>query len=50
MLCAGLLTIQANLSAPIRLNEHLFLIALFSFLAFTAYWIVALLRAFRIPL
>lgn len=49
MLCAGLLTIQANLSQPVRLNERLFLVALFAFFAFTAYWTVSLLRAFRVP-
>ena len=49
MFSVGLLAIDANLSEPIRLNERLFLTALIIFLAFTAYWTVALLRAFRIP-
>ena len=49
MLGATLLTMDANLSEPIPLNEHLFLVTLFSFLAYTVYSIVALLRAFRIP-
>jgi len=49
MLCAGLLTVHANLSVPIRLNERLFLIALGGFLVYTAYWTIALLRTFRMP-
>ena len=49
MFGVGLLTIDANLSEPIRLNEHLFLIALVGFFAFTAYWTVTLVRAFKIP-
>jgi uncharacterized membrane protein len=49
MFFAGLLTLKANLSDPVRLNERLFLIALVIFLAYTVYWTVALLRAFRVP-
>ena len=49
MLFAGLLALQANLSDPIRLDERLFLIGLVVFLAYTVFWTVALLRAFRIP-
>jgi hypothetical protein len=49
MLVAGLLTIKANLSEPVRLDERPFLIALMIFLTYTAYWTIALLRAFRIP-
>jgi len=49
MLCAGGLAIQANLADPVRFDERLFLIALGGFLAYTAYWTITLLRAFRIP-
>jgi len=49
MLFAGLLVIRANLSDPVRFDERLFLLALGGFLAYTTYWIIALLRAFRIP-
>jgi hypothetical protein len=45
----GLLTISANLSQPVRLNEGLFLSGLVIFLVYTGYWMLALLRAFRIP-
>lgn len=49
MLFAGLLTLRANLSDPVRLDERLFLIGLGIFLAYTVYWTVALLGAFRVP-
>jgi uncharacterized membrane protein len=45
---AGLLAIRANRSDPVRLDEGLFLSGLAVFLAFTVYWIVALVRAFRV--
>ncbi len=45
----GLLTISANLSEPVRLNEGLLLSGLVVFLVYTGYWTIALLRAFRIP-
>ena len=49
MLFAGLLTMRANRSDPVRLDESLFLTGLAIFLAYTVYWIVAMVRAFRIP-
>jgi len=49
MLFAGLLTIRANRSDPVRLDESLFLTGLLIFLAYTVYWIVALVRSFRVP-
>jgi len=49
MFCAGMLMIRANLSDPVRLNEHLFLGSMAVFLIFTAIWIVWLYRRFRIP-
>ncbi len=48
MLVAGMLTIKANLSDPVRLDEGPLLIAVVIFLAYTVYWTVALLRAFRV--
>jgi uncharacterized membrane protein len=48
MFFIGLLTIRANLSDPVRLDERSLLIALGVFLAYTAFWTVALLRAFRV--
>lgn len=49
MLFVGLLTLEANLSDPVRLDERLLLIVLVIFLAYTVYWMVALLTAFRVP-
>ena len=49
MLFAALLTIRANRSDPVRLDESLFLTGLAIFLAYTVYWVVAMVRAFRIP-
>ena len=49
MLLAGVLTMRANLSEPVRLDEGVLLIGLAIFLAYTAYWTIALLRAFRVP-
>lgn len=45
----GLLTIQANLSQPVRLDEKLFFTVLAIFLVFTVYWCIRLFRSFRIP-
>jgi len=49
MLFAGLLALRANLSDPVQLDEGALLTALVVFLAYTVYWTVALLRAFRVP-
>lgn len=46
---AGLLTIRANLSHPVRLDEGPFFFALLLYLGYTGYWLIALFRAFRIP-
>ena len=43
------LTLEANLSDPVRLDEPLFLGALGSFLVYTLYWTWSLVRAFRVP-
>lgn len=45
----SLLTIDANLSDPVRLNEALFLPGLVIFLAYTVYWTIKLVLAFRVP-
>jgi hypothetical protein len=49
LLVAEWLTLQANLSDPVRLDEPLFLTALGSFLVYTLYWTWSLVRAFRRP-
>lgn len=47
--CIGVLTLQANLSQPVRLNERGFFLALVLFLGYTAVWTIGLFRAFRVP-
>jgi hypothetical protein len=49
MLFTGLLSLKANLSDPVRLDDVPLLVALVVFLAYTVYWMLSLLRAFRIP-
>ncbi|WP_316366088.1 DUF1648 domain-containing protein [Candidatus Thiodiazotropha sp. CDECU1] len=49
MLFTGLLSLKANLSDPVRLDEGPLLVALVVFLIYTGYWTLRLLRAFRIP-
>jgi hypothetical protein len=50
LLAVGLLTLEANRSDPVRLDEPLLLVALGGFLAYTLYWAAALLRDFRLPM
>jgi hypothetical protein len=45
----GLLTVEANLSEPVRLNEKAFLPVVVLFLVYTVVWTVGLFRAFRVP-
>lgn len=45
----GLLTMRANLSDPVQLDERSLLIGLVIFLTYTTIWTVALLRSFRVP-
>lgn len=47
--CTGMLTIEANLSQPVRLNEKVFVPILIMFLGYTALWTIGLFRAFRAP-
>jgi hypothetical protein len=47
--CIGVLTLQANLSQPVRLNERAFFPVLVLFLAYTVVWSIGLIRAFRVP-
>ena len=49
MFTIGLLVIQANLSDPVCLMENRFLWIMGIFGAYTIYWIIALILAFRIP-
>ena len=47
--CIGLLTVQANLSHPVRLKEGVFLTVLILFLGYTVAWTIGLFRSLRIP-
>ena len=47
--CAGLLTVQANLSQPVRLNERALLLLVLLFLLYTIFWSIGLIRSFRAP-
>ncbi|WPL13088.1 DUF1648 domain-containing protein [Thiorhodovibrio litoralis] len=49
LLVVGLLTLQANLSNPVRLDESLFLIALGVFLVYVLGWTLRLWRDLRPP-
>jgi hypothetical protein len=48
LLAVEVLVIRANLSAPVRLNEKVFIAALAAFLLYTPCWCIALFRAFRV--
>jgi uncharacterized membrane protein len=45
----SILTLDANLSDPVKLNEPLFLTFLFIFLIYTVYWCIKLYISFRVP-
>ncbi len=45
----GLLTLQANLSKPVRLNIYVFNVSLSLFTIYLVGWTIMLFRAFRIP-
>ena len=49
LLVVQLLTIQANLSQPVKLDEKIFLSALVLFIVYAVYWCIRLFRAFRLP-
>ncbi|MFC1851930.1 DUF1648 domain-containing protein [candidate division CSSED10-310 bacterium] len=45
----SVLTIQANLSTPVRLHEPVFFLGLILFMVYTIYWLIKFLLAFKIP-
>ena len=45
----GLLTIDANLSEPVKLKEQILFPALVLFLAYSIIWCVVFFRSFRVP-
>ena len=49
LLGVSILTIQANLSDPVRLNEGIFFVILTVFMLYTIYWCVKIFSAFKVP-
>jgi hypothetical protein len=49
LLGTGLLTLEANLADPVRLNESLFFPLFLAFMVYTVYWCVKFTLAFKIP-
>jgi len=49
LLGTGLLTLEANLADPVRLNETLFFPLFIAFMLYTGYWCVKFAMAFKIP-
>ena len=47
--CITGLTIQANLSEPVRLNEALFLMIFVAYMVYVVWWLVRLVRGLRVP-
>jgi len=45
----SILTLDANFSDPVKLNEPLFLAFLIIFLIYTIYWSIKLYISFRVP-
>ncbi len=45
----SILTLDANLSDPVKLNEPLFLTFLIIFLIYTVYWCIKFYKSFRVP-
>ena len=43
----GLLTLDANLSQPVRLNEALFLTVFVAYMLYVAYWLLKLVRRLK---
>ena len=49
LFCIGSLTLLANLSEPVRLNERAFFPVLVLFLGYTVFWCIRLFKSFRVP-
>ena len=45
----GLLTLDANLSDPLRLNEQLFMVFFAGFMLYVPYWLVKVFRHLKVP-
>ncbi len=49
LLIISLLSLQANMAKPVRLNNRVFLPALVAFFGYVIWWTTGFFRAFRIP-
>jgi len=49
MLGTSIISVAANLSDPVRMNEGIFIVILIAYLAYTAWWLVRIFAAFRVP-
>jgi uncharacterized membrane protein len=49
LLLTEALTIDANLSSPVQLNNSVFWFLFIAFMAYTVYWVVRICRAFSVP-
>jgi uncharacterized membrane protein len=49
LFAVGLLTLDANLGRPVRLNEPLFLVCFVAFMLYVPYWLVKVFRRLRVP-
>ncbi|NIM12574.1 MAG: DUF1648 domain-containing protein [Candidatus Aminicenantes bacterium] len=49
MFLISILTIQANLSKPVKLDESLFVLFLIVFLIYVVFWCIKIFKAFRLP-
>ena len=49
LFAVGLLSIRANLSEPVRLQERFLFVLLALFVAYTLAWVIVFFRGFRLP-
>lgn len=49
LLIGGLLSLQANMAKPVRLDQRVLLPALGAFIVYIIWWTIVFFRAFRIP-
>jgi hypothetical protein len=47
--CISLLALRANLSDPVLLDYKLFMVVFVVFMSYTLWWLVRLVRGFRVP-
>ena len=47
--CISLLALQANLRDPVQLDNMLFMILFIAYMSYTIWWLVRLVRGFRVP-